>query len=123
MGGYKQILDAFSDVKSFLEDESHPSSRTHLLEILNDLPSYRKLNMEIASTVDAGEPFVKATYQLEGDGPLVFLAYEEIRTLFSTIAHPFYPNVSAVAGHLTGGVVSLVNQVIKLCQGMCEAST
>ncbi len=69
-------------MKSFLEDENLPSSRTHLLEILNDPPSFRKLKMEIAITVDAGEPFVKTTYRLEGDGPLVFSAYEEITTFF-----------------------------------------
>ncbi len=46
---------------------------------------------------------------------------EEITTLFSTIAHPFYPNVRAVADHLAGGVASLANQLT--CQGMCEAST
>ena len=37
--------------------------------------------MELAISLDAGEPFVKATYQLEGDGPLVLSAYEEITVL------------------------------------------
>ena len=68
--------------------------------------------MELAITVDAGEPFVKATYHMEGDGPLVFSAYEEISTLRSTISNPFYPNVRAVADELAGGVPSLNNQLI-----------
>ena len=68
--------------------------------------------MELAITVDAGEPFVKATYRMEGDGPLVFSAYEEISTLRSTISNPFYPNVRAVADELAGGVASLNNQLI-----------
>ena len=32
-------------------------------------------------TIDFGEPFVKATYTLEGDGALALAAYEEIDTL------------------------------------------
>lgn len=66
--------------------------------------------MELAITVDAGEPFVKATYRMEGDGPLVFSAYEEISTLRSTISNPFYPNVRAVADER--GVASLTNQLV-----------
>ena len=104
--------DAFGDVKSFLEDGNLPPSRIQLLEILNDPPSNRKLKMELAITVDAGEPFVKATYHMEGDGPLVFSAYEEISTLRSTTSNPFYPNVRAVADELAGGVASLNNQLI-----------
>ena len=48
---------------------------------------------------------------MEGDGPLVFSAYEEI-SLRSTISNPFYPNVRAVADELAGGVASLNNQLI-----------
>ena len=49
-----------------------------LLEILNDPPKNRKLQVELAMTTDAGEQFVKATYRMEGDGLLVFAAYKEI---------------------------------------------
>ena len=108
----KHMHDAFGDVKSFLEDGNLPPSRIQLLEILNDPPSNRKLKMELAITVDAGEPFVKETYHMEGDGPLVFSAYEEISTLRSTTSNPFYPNVRAVADELAGGVASLNNQLI-----------
>lgn len=38
-----------------------------LQEIIDDAPKNRKLQMEIAITVDAMEPFVKATYNSEGD--------------------------------------------------------
>lgn len=34
--------------------------------------------MELATVVDVGEHFVKATYKLESDGPLVLRCYEEI---------------------------------------------
>lgn len=56
------------------------------MEILNDPPKNRKLQMELAITIDFGEPFVKATYKLEGDGPLALSAYEEITTLNSVIS-------------------------------------
>ncbi len=47
--------------------------------------------------IDAGDPFVKATYRLEGDGPLIFSAYEEINALTASISTQFYPNTIAVA--------------------------
>ena len=34
--------------------------------------------MELAIPVDVGEVFVKATYNLEGDGPLALSTYEHI---------------------------------------------
>ena len=113
----KHVHDAFGDVKSFLEHDNLPPSRIQLLEIVNDPPNNRKLKMELAITVDAGEPFVKATYRMEGDGPLVFSAYEEISTLRSTISNPFYSNVRVVADELAGGVASLNNQLINYAKG------
>ena len=41
----------------------------------------RWLQLELAPTVDAGRPFVKATYHLERDGPLAFERYESIATV------------------------------------------
>ena len=48
------------------------SVRIQFLEVLNDPSIYRKLKMELVSTVDAGEPYFKATYFMEGDELLVF---------------------------------------------------
>ena len=70
-------------------------------EILSDPPKNRKLHMELAITVDAMEPYVKATYRLEGDGPLMLKAYEEIATLSAWILNQHYPNTKAVAKTLT----------------------
>ena len=67
-----------------------PPSRLKLLEILEDLPSSRRLLIELEVTVDAGEPLVKATYVPEGDGPLVLLAYKEIQRL--RVMNEHYPN-------------------------------
>ena len=87
-------------------------TKVKLLEILNDPPKNRKLQMELAITVDVGEPFVKATYRLEGDGPLFFSAYEEIVTLQGFISNAHYPNTNAVATKLSSGRASLKKQLI-----------
>ena len=75
----KFLHDSFGDVESFREIEDLPPSKVKLQEILQDPPSKRKLMNELAMTIDASEPFVKATYCLKGDGPLIFSAYEEIK--------------------------------------------
>ncbi len=48
-------------------------------------PIIHKLKIELVITVNQ---FVKATYRIEIDGPLVFSAYEEISTFRSTISNP-----------------------------------
>ena len=108
----RHLHDAFGDVPSFLECDDLPASKSKLLDILNDPPNNRKLQMELAVTVDAGEPFVKATYRLEGDGPLVFTAYEEIATLRATISNAHYPNANAVATKLSSGRTLYKQQLI-----------
>ena len=93
--------DAFGDVYAFLQDTELTLSRLTLLAILDNDPERRKLCMELAAIIDAGEPLVKATYRLEGDGPLAFTAYEEISFIQHTIANKHYPNVDAVAKQLS----------------------
>ena len=97
----KALLLSFGDVESFFKDCDLPPSRLKLLEILEDPANCRKLHIELAATVDAGEPFVKATYVLEGDGPLVLSAYKEIQQLRASIRNEYYPNVVAVARKLS----------------------
>ena len=58
---------------------------------------FRKLKIELAITVDAMTPFLRATHNLEGDGLLALKAYREISTLHSVIATQNYPNVLAIA--------------------------
>ncbi len=99
------LLKSFGDVCSFLQNDELPPSKLKLLEILNDSPKNRKLQMELAMTIDAGEPFVKTTYRLEGDGPLIFSAYEEINALTASISTQFYPNTIAVARKLSSNPV------------------
>ena len=113
----KQVYNAFGDVRSFLEKDELHASRSQMLEILNDPPSFRKLQLELAVVVEAGEPFVKATYNL-GDGPLVFNVYKEILTLESTVALEHYPSVCSLAAKLASGISSRETQLInyaKVC--------
>ena len=74
--------------------------------------------MELDITVDVGEPFVKATYRLEGDSPLVLSAYEEIAALRVAISHQYYPNTNAVATKLSSNRSDLKQQLLdygKVC--------
>ena len=68
--------------------------------------------MELAITVDFGEPFVKATYRLEGDGSLAFSAYEEIVKLQATISAQNFPNTTAVANKLSSNRPTQKQQLI-----------
>ena len=56
------MLKTFSDVKKFLERvDLPPATSTKLLQVLDDPAKTTMLKIEIATTVDAMEPFVKAT--------------------------------------------------------------
>ena len=68
------------------------------------------LQIELAAVVDAGEAFVKATYNLEGDGPLVLRCYEILSTLTAGIQVGHYPNVQAIAQMLSEGSPVIVQQ-------------
>lgn len=54
------------------------------------------MKLELAAVIDLGEVFVKATYNLEGDGPLSFTAYEEVRTVAEAVRVAHTPNTEAV---------------------------
>ena len=56
--------------------------------------------MELAAVVDAGAPFVKATYTFGGDGLLVFQTYCTLQALATAAAQHHYPNVAAQASAL-----------------------
>ena len=84
------VLKTFSDVKKSLERDDLPPATTKLLEVLDDPARTRKLNIKKATTVDVMEPFVKATYKLEGDGPLSVEAYQQL----SILLPPCLPNIT-----------------------------
>lgn len=80
--------------------EISPATRGKLLSMLRDSDEKKYLMVELAATIDAATPFVKATYNLEGDGPLAFTCYEAISTLNVAARQAHYPNLEAVAGQV-----------------------
>ena len=93
------LLVQFADILPLLERNADlgPASRHKFLAILQDVQKSALLKVELAAVVDYGEPFVKGTYILEGDGPLVFTCYEEIQVIVNAIHVENIPNVRAVA--------------------------
>ena len=55
----------------------------------------------MAATVDWGEPFVKACYVLEGDGPLVLKCYEVIERVRLSVLTENIPSVRALSEKVT----------------------
>ena len=107
------MLKTFSDGKKFLErDDLPPATSTKLLQVLDDSAKTVKLKIKIATTVDAMEPFLKATYKLEGDGPLSLEAYQQLSILFASVSTQHYPNVAAVAKAEANGNTSHEQQLL-----------
>ena len=118
-----QLLNAFGDVPASLSgSDLPPATSAQLLAILQDPAKYRKLKMEIAIMVDAMQPFVQATYLLEGDGPLALVAYEQISMLYSVISSQHYPNVIAVAKELCGGDQGRERQLIMYAKACVQSA-
>ena len=91
-----QLLVQFGDVEMLLKCHEDLAQRK-LLGIISDPQKYTDLKIELAATIDVGEPFVKATYSLEGDGPLVLQCYEVVSSVNTSIESAHYPNLNAVA--------------------------
>ena len=79
----------FGDVEPFLEkygDVAH-ATNSKLNIILQDCVKCVHLQLELASVIDWGEHFVRATctymYTLEGDGPLCLRCFEVIDTIYA----------------------------------------
>ena len=106
----------------FLESNSDfaPATRGKLLSILNDPQQNQNLMVELAVTIDAGMPFVKATYNLEGDGPLVLTTYEIISALNTAARQAYYPNLSAVCRRFSSGNTQVERQLIDYAKGCVQ---
>ena len=74
-----------------------PSTRPKLLAFFDDSQKLNHLKTELAAVVDWGEVSIKATYKLEGDGPLALTCYETIQEVKSAIQVENIPNVQAIA--------------------------
>ena len=95
---------SFGDIQPFLEDNEDigPNLRPKLLNMLKDPQKKALLQIELAAIVDYGEPFVKACYFLEGDGPLALMCYEQIEKVKASVQAAYHPNVRAIATQLSG---------------------
>ena len=71
--------------------------------ILQDVQKYSKLQLKLATVIDTGEPFVKATHNLEGDCPLVFGCFDVLASLSVGIRTAHFPNLSAILTRIAGG--------------------
>ena len=119
----KQLLELFGDVEAFLTmHDQAPATRHKLLQFLQDPQKKAFLEVELAIIVDAGMPFVQATYKLEGDGHLALECYEVISSLTAAVnmAQPHYPNLQAVVRRLSGGNLQ-VEQQLNNCYLLCAA--
>ena len=98
-----QLMVHFGDVEPFLRknEDVGPSTRQKLLSFFDDSQKTGLLKLELAAVIDYGEAFVKATYNLEGDGPLAFTCYEEIQAVDASIHVANSSNVQAVAKSVT----------------------
>ena len=54
----------------------------------------RSYLQELAAVIDVGEHFVKATYNLEGDGASVLWSYEEIKKVRAVLQAAHYCTTS-----------------------------
>ena len=55
------------------------------------------LKLELAATIDVVKHFVKATYFLEADRPLIFACSEKLSAFSQFCQAPYFPNVHAIA--------------------------
>ena len=110
----KQVFELFPDVDSFVKsnDEFSHTTRSKLIALLNDQAKRVILKVELATIVDFGHQFVTTTYNLEGDGPLVFLCYESISALTAALNIANYPNLNALSRELSCGNAVTEQQLI-----------
>ena len=80
-----------------------PANVSHILEMLANNDQEKRLQLELAAVVDVAEPFVKATYILEGDGELVFTCYSALQQLATHASEVRYTNLAAKAAEVAGG--------------------
>ena len=118
----KQVMDLFGDVVPFLQANTDlaPATRSKLLSILNNPQHMSYLQVELAVTVDAGMPFVRATYNLEGDGPLVLKCYEEISSLNAAVTQAYYPNLQSVIDRISLGNTHMQQQLTQYAKSCVQ---
>ena len=118
---FHQMMVQFGDVELFLHHNDNvepflhhnediaPATKAKLLSYFSDNEKKSKLKMELAVVIDYGENFVKATYDLEDDGPLILHCFEIINILCIATKRldSRSSNAVAVANDLSRGSVTL----------------
>ena len=72
--------------------------------------------------MDWGEPLIKATYFLEGDGPLALECYEAVKKVSEAVHVAHTLNVLATAQQLSGAPLTdpcTVSTVGGICKELC----
>ena len=100
-------------MKQVLEyDHLAPATSGQLLDIFNDASDAKELKLELVAMTDGGSHFVTATYNLEGDGPLIFSCHERLASVSHSVAVDAYPNLEGVASRQANGNLALRNQLV-----------
>ena len=103
---YQQLLVQFGDLERYMEEAKDAKVCPQILPQLQEILSYPKqhmlLKLELATTIDVRGHYVKATYFLEGYGPLIFSCCEKLSALNQACQAPHYPNVHAIATAIAG---------------------
>ena len=119
-----QLMVLFNDVQPFLEEHTSisPATRGKLLAILQNPQEKAHLMVELAVTIDAGMPFVKATYNLEGHGPLALICYETISTLNVAARQVDCHNLAAVACRISLGDAQMESKLLQHAKSCVQPS-
>ena len=96
---------------------------TKLLQVFNYPAKTKKLKIEIATTVDAMDPFVKATYKLEGDGALSLVAYQQLSMLYASVSNQHYLNVVAVVKAEQREMLHMSSNSLTILRLVCSLPT
>lgn len=90
-----QMVKVFGDIEPFLKstDDFSGNTRAKLLEYFDNPMKLQSLKVELAAIVDAGKPYVEATYRLESDDPVVLECFDIISSLNIAMKMENYVNV------------------------------
>ena len=100
----KQMMALYQHIASFFASlDTSPATKSKLTAILESIKLRSLLEIELAAIIDVGEPLVKATYKIEGDGFLIFDCFEVVATLFSLFEIGHFPNIKAISTRLANG--------------------
>ena len=97
-----QLVNVFGDIEQFLksDDDFSGNTRAKLLDYFQSPTKLQSLKVELAALVDAGKPFVEATYKLESDEPIVLECFGSLNI---AVKMEHYPNVQAIVKSIAKG--------------------